>query len=148
MTVLMQTDFPDPVAPAMRQCGILLKSLMTFVPGNGFAQKQGDMHFAWGLVVILVQFFEADLLRIEGRDLDADGGFAWNGGDDPDRLGLQIEGDVIFERLDLLHFHPDGRMDLKRGDRRSAVDLAHFRFDPEAQQRLFEDLRLPLEIFF
>jgi hypothetical protein len=135
MTVLMQTDFPDPVAPAIRQCGILLKS-------------PRDIHFARILMVRQMQFLETDLLRIKGGDFDADGGLAWNRGDDADRFCLEIEGDVIFQSFYLLHFYADCGMDLEGSDGRAAIDLAHFSFDPKAQQCLFEDLRLPLQIFF
>ena len=94
------------------------------------------------------QLFEADLLRIERRDLDADGGLSWNGRDDADRFGLQVQRDVVFERFDLLHLDADGRVHFERGDRGPAVDLADFGFDTEAQQGLFEDLGLALQFLF
>ncbi len=41
MTVLIQTDFPEPVAPAMRQWGIFAMSLMTFSPVTVFPSRRG-----------------------------------------------------------------------------------------------------------
>ncbi len=110
---------------------------------DGFAKKNGDMGIcAASAGSIAKSSLKLTSCGIERGDLDADSCFAGNGGDDADRFGLQVEGDVVFERFDLLHFDADGGVHFKRGDRRSAMDISHFGFDPKAHQRLFQDVGL------
>ena len=85
---------------------------------------------------------------MERRHLDADRRFAGNRCDDPDRFGLHVEGDVVFEGFDLLHFYADRRLHFEGGDRGAAVDFADLRIDAKTLQGLFQDGRLAPEIFF
>ena len=47
MSVLMQTDFPDPVAPAMRRWGILAISVTTGFPAISFPAAKESFDFAF-----------------------------------------------------------------------------------------------------
>jgi hypothetical protein len=97
-----------------------------------FPKEEGDLEFFRFLLVMEEEFFEADGLGMEGGNFDADSGFARDGGDDSDRLGLHVEGDVVFKGFDFLNFDADGGVDLKGGDGGAAVDFTDFGIDAEA----------------
>ena len=74
--------------------------------------------------------------------------FTGDGGDDAYGFGFHVEGNVVFQCLDLLHFNANGWMDFKGSDGGSAVDLAYFGFDAKTKQRLFKYFGFALKSFF
>ena len=47
ISVLIHTDLPEPVAPAMRRCGILAISATTVLPAISFPTAKESLDFAF-----------------------------------------------------------------------------------------------------
>src|SRR3989344_4602617 len=102
--VLTQTDLPEPVAPAIRQCGILARSENTHSPLIAFPKKMGMASFFFFLIV-KDHLLKTHLLRVNGWDFHTNRGFTGNGSHDTDRFCLHIERNIVFKSFDLLYFH-------------------------------------------
>ena len=84
MIVLMQTDLPEPVVPAIRQWGIVVRSVMSGSPLASLPRNSGIAIFARRVGRELHQLLEADLLLLRVGHLDADRVLARDRRDDAD----------------------------------------------------------------
>ena len=84
MIVLMQTDLPEPVVPAIRQWGIAARSVMSGSPLASLPRNSGIAILLHRLGGELHQLLEADLFLLLVGHLDADGVLAGDRRDDAD----------------------------------------------------------------
>ena len=71
--VLMQTDLPEPVVPAIRQWGIAARSVMSGSPLASLPRNSGMVILLHRIGGELHQLFEADFFLLRVGDFDADG---------------------------------------------------------------------------
>ena len=130
----MQPDFPEPVVPAMRMCGIRARSAETDAPEMSFpSQTESGLDERRQLVEDVA---ERDDVRGEVRHLDADRLLAGDRREDADLGGRERVGEVVLERRDLADLRAGRELELVAGHAR-ADDLAdERRVDPEVGQRL------------
>ena len=84
MIVLMQTDLPEPVVPAIRQWGIAARSAMSGSPLASLPRKSGIVHLARRVGRELHQLLEAHLFLLLVGHFDADRVLARDRRDDAD----------------------------------------------------------------
>ena len=98
MIVLMQTDLPEPVVPAIRQWGICGQVGDQRLAAGVLAEEQRDRHLAHRVGRELHQLLEADFFLLLVGHFDADRVLAGDRRDDADGLGLQGALDVVGQR--------------------------------------------------
>ena len=130
----MQTDFPEPVAPAIMRCGILARSETSGLPETSRPSAIGQLGLGGDPVLALEQLAHPDGRRVQVRDLHPDRGLAGDGREDADGLRAHAEGDVLVEAGDLLDAHAGRGHDLVAGDHGAHVDLPERDLDAEFAQ--------------
>ena len=80
------------------------------------------------------------------RQLDTDGVFAWNRGEDVDPLGARGASKVAFETYDFVHPHAFGRINFVARDRRAFGDVAGCDCDAKLRECLDQNLLDALEL--
>ena len=134
----MQPDFPEPVVPAMRRCGMRARSVQTALPGDVLAEP--DRHGARGLRDVAEDVAEGDEVRAQVRDLDAHCLLAGDRRQDADLGGRERVGEVVLQRGDLGHLRAGCELELVARDPR-AGDLADDAgLDAEVAERRDEGL--------
>ncbi len=112
-----------------------------------FSEGDGDLAFGAGEVLGFEQFAEGDFLFFRVGDLDSDGVFAGDGGEDVDTFCAGGAGDVFFESDDPIHADAFGGVDLVAGDGGASGDVTWGDVDPELLQGI-DDGVLDGEEFF
>ncbi len=92
---LMQTDLPEPVAPAMSKCGILVRSDTSGLPETSLPSAIGNSALAPSPIFALENLAHAHRRGLLVGDFHADRGFAGNRGEDAHRLGAHAQRDVL-----------------------------------------------------
>ena len=80
--------------------------------------------------------------------LDPDGGFARDRGDDAHAHGLHRQSNIVGEARHRLHFDARGGREIKPGDDRAGMDFHDFPLHAEIGERFFQMLRARQKIFF
>ena len=138
MIVLMQTDLPEPVVPAIRQCGIAARSVISGSPLASLPRYSGMACLVVGLGRELHQLLEAHLFLLRVGDFDADRVLPGHRRDDAHALGLQRAHDVVAQRRDGRDLDARRQADLVHRDDRAGVDLDDAGVDVEFLERLLE----------
>ena len=139
MIVLMQTDLPEPVVPAMRQWGMAARSVMRGLTAGVFAQEQRDLHLRHRFGGELHEFLEADFLLLRVGDFDAHRVLTRHRRDDADALGFQGTHDVVSQRGDRAHLEARRQRELVHRDDRARVDLDDVGINIEFAKGLLEN---------
>ena len=132
----MKLDLPEPVAPATRRCGILAMLATTKPPSTSLPSATVSgwwSFFAFGRAQHVA---ERDHLLVQVGDLDADGGLAGDGGEDPDLVGCHRVGDVVGQAGDLAHLDGRAELHLVAGDGGAARVAGDARVDLELAQHV------------
>ena len=79
--VLMATDLPEPVVPAISRCGMRGEIDDHRFAADGLAEAERQLGRRFGVVVGRQQFAQIDLLALRIGQLDADGVAAGHDGD-------------------------------------------------------------------
>ncbi len=146
MIVFTQTDFPEPVAPAMSRCGIFARSAMTGLPSRSLPSAIGSAARAFWKSRRLDQLAEPHHLRRRIRHFDADRAASRDRRDDANTRRAHGEREIVREVRELAHLHARCGLDLelRHGRPRRAAD--QLAVDAKCAQRVHQPLPRSVEI--
>jgi hypothetical protein len=96
--VLIATDLPEPVVPAISRCGMRARSTMTGSPPMVLPRQSGSLAMRCRRSPRCQQLAQVDLFALRVRQLDADGVAAGHHGD-ARRERAHRAGDVVGEPI-------------------------------------------------
>ena len=135
--VLMATDLPEPVVPAIKQMRHAGEIDDHRLAADGLAEAQRQLHRGLGVVLAGEQLAEIDLLARRVRQLDADGVAA---GDDGDarRHRAHRAGDVVGQTDDARRLDAGRRLEFVERDHRAGPRIDDLAAHAEIAEHAFQ----------
>ncbi len=143
--VLIATDLPEPVVPAIKRCGMRARSTMMESPPIFLPRHSGS--FATDFVVVLdrQQFAQIDLFAMRVRQFDADGVAARNHRD-ARRKRAHRTGDVVGQPDHPRRFDAGCGFEFVQRHHRTRMSLDDFAADAEIAEHAFQRARVGIQL--
>jgi hypothetical protein len=146
MKVLMPTDLPEPVVPAISRCGMRARSAMIGSPPMVLPRQMGSLPFIFSKSEARQHLAQIDGLAGLVGQLDADG-VAARDHCDAGRNGAHRAGDVVGERDDAGRLDAGRRLELVERDDRAGSHIDDVALDAEILEHALEPAGHGLELF-
>ena len=137
--VLIATDLPEPVVPAISRCGMRARSTITGSPPMVLPRQSGSFACVLGVFVGRQQFAQIDLLALVVRQLDADGVAAGHHRD-ARRQRAHRAGDVVGEPDHARRLDAGRGLELVERDDRAGPRVDDLAAHAEVLQHAFQRL--------